>query len=58
MGVTPPSIYLHFADRNELVFEVCDRKWRELATLLDAFQTANELADELFESSLELAEDA
>jgi AcrR family transcriptional regulator len=35
VGVTPPSIYLHFADRNELVFEVCDRKWRELATLLD-----------------------
>jgi len=36
VGVTPPSIYLHFADRNELVFEVCDRKWRELAALLDA----------------------
>jgi len=36
VGVTPPSIYLHFADRNELVFEVCDRKWRELASLLDA----------------------
>ena len=26
----------HFADRNELVFEVCDRKWRELASLIDA----------------------
>src|ERR1700744_2586227 len=36
VGVTPPSIYLHFADRNELVFEVCDRKWRELAASLDS----------------------
>jgi AcrR family transcriptional regulator len=25
VGVTPPSIYLHFADRNELVFAVCER---------------------------------
>lgn len=36
VGVTPPSIYLHFADRNELVFEVCDRKLRELVAALDA----------------------
>jgi AcrR family transcriptional regulator len=35
VGVTPPSIYLHFADRNELIFEVCDRKWRELVGMLD-----------------------
>jgi AcrR family transcriptional regulator len=25
VGVTPPSIYLHFADRTDLVFEVCGR---------------------------------
>src|ERR687888_1032271 len=25
VGVTPPSIYLHFADKNELVFAVCER---------------------------------
>jgi AcrR family transcriptional regulator len=25
VGVTPPSIYLHFADRNELIFAVCER---------------------------------
>jgi AcrR family transcriptional regulator len=25
VGVTPPSIYLHFADRNDLVFAVCER---------------------------------
>lgn len=26
VGVTPPSIYLHFADRTELVFAVCERQ--------------------------------
>lgn len=25
VGVTPPSIYLHFADRQDLVFAVCER---------------------------------
>jgi AcrR family transcriptional regulator len=30
VGVTPPSIYLHFADRNDLLFEVCERHWRQL----------------------------
>ncbi|MGI8751672.1 MAG: TetR/AcrR family transcriptional regulator [Acidimicrobiales bacterium] len=25
VGVTPPSIYLHFADRNDLLFAVCER---------------------------------
>ncbi len=36
VGVTPPSIYLHFADRNELLFAVCDRRWRELEAELDS----------------------
>lgn len=26
VGVTPPSIYLHFADRTDLVFAVCERQ--------------------------------
>jgi AcrR family transcriptional regulator len=30
VGVTPPSIYLHFADRNDLVFAVCERQWAKL----------------------------
>jgi AcrR family transcriptional regulator len=30
VGVTPPSIYLHFADRNDLIFEVCERHWVQL----------------------------
>ncbi|MGH8931660.1 MAG: TetR/AcrR family transcriptional regulator [Egibacteraceae bacterium] len=27
-GVTPPSIYLHFADKTELLFQVCQMHWR------------------------------
>jgi AcrR family transcriptional regulator len=30
VGVTPPSIYLHFADRNDLVFAVCERQASQL----------------------------
>jgi AcrR family transcriptional regulator len=30
VGVTPPSIYLHFADKNDLVFEVCERHAQKL----------------------------
>jgi AcrR family transcriptional regulator len=30
VGVTPPSIYLHFADRNDLVFAVCERHAQHL----------------------------
>lgn len=43
VGVTPPSIYLHFADRNELIFAVCDRRWRELEARLD--QAASQSSD-------------
>lgn len=37
VGVAPPSIYLHFADKAELVFEVCERHFRALD---DATQAA------------------
>src|ERR687888_1511242 len=30
VGVTPPSIYLHFADKNELMFAVCERQFERL----------------------------
>jgi AcrR family transcriptional regulator len=30
VGVTPPSIYLHFADKQELINAVCERHFREL----------------------------
>ncbi len=36
VGVTPPSIYLHFADRNDLIFEVCERHWLQLQAAMDA----------------------
>jgi AcrR family transcriptional regulator len=30
VGVTPPSIYLHFADKTELIFAICERYFDEL----------------------------
>jgi AcrR family transcriptional regulator len=30
VGVTPPSIYLHFADKDELILEVCREQFRML----------------------------
>jgi AcrR family transcriptional regulator len=30
VGVTPPAIYLHFADKRELIFEVCAASFDEL----------------------------
>jgi AcrR family transcriptional regulator len=36
VGVTPPSIYLHFADRNDLLFEVCERHWVQLEHAMNA----------------------
>jgi AcrR family transcriptional regulator len=29
VGVTPPSIYLHFADKDELIWEVCEEQFRK-----------------------------
>jgi AcrR family transcriptional regulator len=36
VGVSPPSIYLHFADRNELVFAVSERHFQALHDCLQA----------------------
>ncbi|MHB1533883.1 MAG: TetR/AcrR family transcriptional regulator [Acidimicrobiales bacterium] len=36
VGVTPPSIYLHFADRNELLFAVCGRHVVQLERAINA----------------------
>lgn len=36
VGVTPPSIYLHFADRNDLVFAVCERHAEHLQQAMAA----------------------
>lgn len=34
-GVTPPSIYLHFADKNELLVAVCERNFEELSLAVE-----------------------
>ncbi len=34
-GVTPPSIYLHFADKTELLAAVCDVRFREFERYLE-----------------------
>ena len=36
VGVTPPSIYLHFADKNELLFAVCEDRFAELERRMTA----------------------
>lgn len=36
VGVTPPSIYLHFADRNELIFAVCEEQFGHLHEAMDS----------------------
>jgi AcrR family transcriptional regulator len=36
VGVTPPSIYRHFADKNHLMFEVCSRVFGRLDAVLEA----------------------
>jgi len=35
VGVTPPSIYLHFADKDELIFAVCERQFEALDRVMD-----------------------
>ncbi len=34
VGVTPTSLYLHFADKDELVFHVCCRRYEEFEAVL------------------------
>jgi AcrR family transcriptional regulator len=36
VGVTPPSIYRHFIDKNHLMFEVCARVFAQLDDVLEA----------------------
>jgi AcrR family transcriptional regulator len=36
VGVTPPSIYRHFADKDELIFAVCQEQFARLEVQFDA----------------------
>lgn len=46
--VTPPAIYLHFADKESLFLEVCSRRFRELDTWIElASRKATDPLDEL-----------
>lgn len=36
VGVTPPSIYLHFPDKEALVFAVCERRFEEFDATIEA----------------------
>ena len=40
VGVTPPSIYLHFADKTELIFAVCEEQFRQLDDEMAAAEAA------------------
>ncbi|MBA3653434.1 MAG: TetR/AcrR family transcriptional regulator [Actinobacteria bacterium] len=35
-GVTPPSIYMHFADKTDLVYAVCERNFTELDAYVES----------------------
>ncbi len=39
VGVTPPSIYLHFADKSELIFAVCERNFAMLDRVIEEAAT-------------------
>lgn len=36
VGVTPPSIYMHFEDKNDLIFAVCERHFQEFDEVIEA----------------------
>jgi len=49
VGVTPPSIYLHFADKDELLFAVCERQFAELDRVMqEAVVGVADPVDELY----------
>jgi len=41
-GVTPPSIYLHFADKEGLLLEVCNRRFAEMNRRMDEAGAAHD----------------
>jgi AcrR family transcriptional regulator len=53
VGVTPPSIYLHFADKETLLFAVCERQFD---IFRDALDTAARTTDDPVEALTRRAE--
>ncbi|HXJ66726.1 MAG TPA: TetR/AcrR family transcriptional regulator [Actinomycetota bacterium] len=42
VGVSPPSIYLHFADKNDLIFAVCERHFARFDAVLQEARAAQQ----------------
>ncbi len=42
VGVTPPSIYLHFADKTDLIFAICQKHFAELDRTLQEASAGSE----------------
>jgi AcrR family transcriptional regulator len=50
VGVTPPSIYLHFADKDGLILAVCERQFAELHRVMEeAVVGVDDPLDELYQ---------
>jgi AcrR family transcriptional regulator len=49
VGVTPPSIYMHFSDKNDLIFAVCEKHFQQFDEYLEA---AGSQSDDPLESLL------
>jgi AcrR family transcriptional regulator len=49
VGVTPPSIYMHFADKNDLIFAVCEKHFQEFDEVIE---DAGSASDDPLESLL------
>ncbi len=47
VGVTPPSVYLHFADKDELLFAICEQHFAQLDRVTEEAAAG---ADDLLES--------
>ena len=47
VGCTPPAIYLHFFDKQEMLFDVCARQFTKLNTAIDAAVDAVAVTDPL-----------
>lgn len=49
VGVTPPSIYRHFTDKDELVSAICERRFMDLNAALDSIPATDDPVERLME---------